>query len=462
MYALVNTDVSGGRLEVWDVPSPHHEIIGTLDPGAKFVVLGGPYCYPFPWPGDGTPDLRLWHVVTVDGTLDGWVEEYGIGIPDGLRYTIEPFPEAGTFFHYFAPTYCDEERGFLPYIGLSVGGKARVTSESAPAGLPLVDSPTWYAGQTEGSRYLPPGDVVTVLEGPYCFRALWHTTAQAAFRLWRVRSENSGLEGWTAEYWRYRLGSTHGYYLEPVNDELSADGQAQVITFTASPNPVERGGTLTLSWQVSGLDQIGITRLSESAGIYLESLWSEQYGGIFPAQGSLTYTIPDRYVEQIPFVLLNPGKGPLETLTVPIICPFAETFTDACPLTRQSTPAAFQPFENGYMVWRADTQAIYILYQNGHFEEYADTWVEGQPDVIDETPPAGYTVPQRGFGQVWGTQAAVREQLGWALGAETAYTMMVEVYPGVWNRPDTQRFTLPDGRLIDIYPYSYSWQVATP
>lgn len=457
IYGLVRMDVSGGRLEVWDVPAPVHQVVGNLDPGERFVVLDGPYCYPYPWPGDGTPYLRLWYVRSTGRALEGWVEAYGIGIPDGLAYTIEPYPHGELFFHHYAPEYCGEAQGFLPEIGLATGARARVTAQAPALGLPVGDEPAWYAGKDRGPHYLQPGEIVTILEGPYCFSALYHTTTQASFRLWRVRAERQGIEGWTAEYWEYLLSGGSGYYLEPTPEavlEPADNGIAgvRVLSFSATPNPVERGGTITLSWHVTGTDTVGITRLSERGGIYLESI-----GGIMPAQGTLTYTIPDRYVEQIPFVLLLPDVGLLETLTVEIICPFPNTLSAACPLTRQSIDAAFQPFDNGYMVWRGDTRQIYVLFNNGQFEDYPDTWVEGQPDPVADIPPAGRMAPQRGFGTVWNNHPQVRGQLGWALGPEVAYTMTLEVFPGVWNRPDTQVFTLPDGRLVREYMHFWEF-----
>jgi hypothetical protein len=450
IYGLVRQDITGGHLDLWDSPAPIHHQVGELAAAEKFVVVGGPFCYAYPWPSDGTPTLRGWQVRSTVQGLTGWVEEYGISAPGGLAYTIEPFPQAGTLEHYFDPAYCDAAQGFAAHMGLVVGKPAQVTDQVPARGLPLSDAPTWYAGRDQGQSYLQPGEAVTVLEGPVCFKMLGHTTAQSHFRLWRVRSDTTGSEGWTAEYWTYLLGGQQGSYLQPVGADNAAPA-----TFSASPDPVTRGGTLTLRWNVPGVESVSITLLSETGGIFLTSI-----GDDLPAQGALTTTIPDHYVAQVPLVLLA-NRTQRAAITIPILCPFASTLTGSCPLTAQTVPAAFQPFEGGMMVWRGDTAAIYVLYNDGRIAQYPDSWGEGQPNPVTDLPPAGRTIPERGFGKVWQMYPDVRSGLGWALAAETGYSMAVEVHPGVWTRPDTLRFTLPDNRIVRELPAG-RWDFVTP
>lgn len=453
IYGLVRQDRSVNTLAVYDVPAPVQQNLGHLAAGEKFVVTDGPYCYPYPWPSDGTPYLRWWQVQSTSQALTGWVEEYGIGIPDGLHYTIEPYPYAGSYLRYFDAAYCDTAQGFAPSLGLRIGATAHVTPTIPPHGLPLAETPLWYFGRDQGDYYLQWGETVTVVDGPICFSTQWYSSAQSHFRLWRVRSEVKGVAGWTAEYGEYRLRGWHNDYLALG---ANAGPAVSVVQFSATPDPVARGGTLTLRWQVNGTSRVSITRFSETGGIHIEDIGN----GWLSPQGSLTYTIPERYVEQIPFALYT-DAGLAQVLTLGIICPIAAPLTQDCPLTQNQIGAAFQPFENGYMVWRSDTRTIYVLHKDGRFEEYPDTWVEGRSNPVTDTPPAGYVKPERGFGEVWGSRPYIRESLGWGLATEVAYTMTLEVQPGVWNRPDRLTFTLPDGRLVQGVLYS-GWSFVTP
>jgi hypothetical protein len=113
------------------------------------------------------------------------------------------------------------------------------------------------------------------------------------------------------------------------------------------------------------------------------------------------------------------------------------------------------------MVWRGDTREIYVLYDDGRYESYRDTWQEGDPVNIQGTPPPGLLAPVRGFGNLYASQPLVREKLGWATAAEVGYTMTVEVTHGGSGRyPGTSTyFTLPDNRVVNLYPFSSTWQL---
>ncbi|PJF42748.1 MAG: hypothetical protein CUN50_02810 [Candidatus Thermofonsia Clade 1 bacterium] len=96
--------------------------------------------------------------------------------------------------------------------------------------------------------------------------------------------------------------------------------------------------------------------------------------------------------------------------------------------------AAIQDFENGRMLWvsaLADlpTGTIYAILNTGQYLRYADTWVEGvdpvQPVGI-ESAPSGRLAPIRGFGKAWALNAAARNSLGWALGAESGTGAQVQ------------------------------------
>jgi hypothetical protein len=121
-----------------------------------------------------------------------------------------------------------------------------------------------------------------------------------------------------------------------------------------------------------------------------------------------------------------------------------------------TTFAAFQPFENGYMLWRYDAGSVEVFYgKNGgggnDFATYRNRYYAAlRNNPITALPPAGLIKPINGFGKVWGNFASVRQRLGWAIGPEQSYMMTI-------SPPEptgvTQCRTLPDGRSICIHMY---------
>jgi hypothetical protein len=98
-----------------------------------------------------------------------------------------------------------------------------------------------------------------------------------------------------------------------------------------------------------------------------------------------------------------------------------------CPLAQNasSVSSAYQPFENGIMIWVSSLgvqaqPAIYALFNNGTYQRFNDTFTEGvDPASSGATPPEGRLEPVRGFGKVWRENANVRNTLGWATTGES-------------------------------------------
>lgn len=65
---------------------------------------------------------------------------------------------------------------------------------------------------------------------------------------------------------------------------------------------------------------------------------------------------------------------------------------------------------------------IFVLYDDGQWEWYDDTWTSDQPES-DPTivPPDGMVQPVRGFGKVWHENPEVMERLGWGLAPEQGH-----------------------------------------
>jgi hypothetical protein len=259
---------------------------------------------------------------------------------------------------------------------------------------------------------------------------------------------------------------------QDANDQVLLDENGQAVakrlsvplmtdlridTVTVTPNPVERGGKVTVTWNAPGAESVGITPVSPD-GIFLTTVAHD-----LAASGSIEIQVPEEFVTSITYHLwARDANGVAQGAyaTVGIICPYEEYFASRCPLSRDRVEAAYEPFERGHMVWRGDTREIYVLYDDGFYQAYEDTWHEGDPVDIEGTPPQGFFAPARGFGNLWAKQQEVRDALGWATAEESGYAMLLETVPGGSGRYGGigVYFTLPDGRVVNLYPFSSTWE----
>ena len=91
------------------------------------------------------------------------------------------------------------------------------------------------------------------------------------------------------------------------------------------------------------------------------------------------------------------------------------------PPPTYATGATFQPFQNGFMIWRADTGDIwvYVGARQGTLTSYSLAQYGSLPNPIFAPPSPGYWFPvEFGFGKVWSSIPGVRDQMGWATGGE--------------------------------------------
>ncbi len=97
---------------------------------------------------------------------------------------------------------------------------------------------------------------------------------------------------------------------------------------------------------------------------------------------------------------------------------------------------AFQAYEGGMMIWISkvgwyEQKAIYLLFNDGSYQFYDDTWQEGiDPESGGEAPPEGRIEPMRGFGKVWREHPEVRAAFGWALQPEMGGVGRIQLFEG--------------------------------
>jgi len=136
----------------------------------------------------------------------------------------------------------------------------------------------------------------------------------------------------------------------------------------------------------------------------------------------------------LPTATPQPTSTPLPTETPTPECPavsgpFASIWQDSqerlgCAVNQSHTTwIAEEPFERGRMFWREDTDLTSVLYNNGGWALYQNTWREGDPDYScpESAPTESPPTPIRGFGKIWCTYEPVRSGLGWTTDHEHGY-----------------------------------------
>jgi hypothetical protein len=150
----------------------------------------------------------------------------------------------------------------------------------------------------------------------------------------------------------------------------------------------------------------------------------------------------------------TPTATPTPCATTPVR--FSAIWADrrdrlGCPTEAEREVAlAEEAFERGRMFWREDSREIYVLHDDGTWQDFADTWQEGQPqdDPILTAPP-GLFQPNRGFGKVWREElGGPASRIGWATEEERGGTGVVQAFDGgtvLWSNRGTAYILYADG-----------------
>ena len=413
------------------------QVTGNLGRGETFTVIGGPFCFR---PPGSTTNYRQWQVRSELSGQQGWALEYAGTF---TSYTSTIFPARD--YVVYPPAQC-YSAPFLPDRGVQVGRGVQLTA-SMGYGLAVF-------GQTgdKNPQHLGdvlPTEVLTVLEGPYCFRFEPMPQTALGQRQWRIRSETTGLTGWVYEYSSERLP-----YIEPVIGD--GEGSFQILSFDVQPSTATEGQPLTITWSVTGVNGVDVRMWH--AALPANSVSLSGTGALLPLSGSLTVNAPED-VTAARFSLFGADTAGEDSLPVTILCryPWFSTAIDNrfCPnAPAQSHQAAYQPFERGYMVWFDDQ--IWAVWGGGSGSISPDMWAGGDV-VYSETPPDGLIQPVRGFGTLWVSDANIRQLLGWATGPEQSYTLQIQETDlihraglrGGYEAADVL-LSLPDGALLAV------------
>ena len=223
----------------------------------------------------------------------------------------------------------------------------------------------------------------------------------------------------------------------------------EIVSFTAAPGTVNPGAPMTLAWEVQGTGGVTIEQ-SVPNMTQVEQVVSAQ-----SPKGSAEIYLPDYAAYSVTYTLWTANRTASDTVTVGVHCPYTFFFgeADGCPSGQPfSVGVSYQNFEDGYMIWRSDTNEVYVFYDDGtaaYFLEQ-DYGQLDMPDLDEEMPPLDRDAPSSGFGKVWANAPGVRDKIGWALGDEQGYeTTLQGVAQTRVPRPEYAFFiTLPDGEVV--------------
>lgn len=243
----------------------------------------------------------------------------------------------------------------------------------------------------------------------------------------------------------------------------------EIQSFAVDVEELEAGKRLTFRWQAVGGTSARI--FSGTAHRFIP--WWE-----VPLSGTLTVELQATVYPNPPVWLVvsdDTGNEVRESVIVPWTCDEEYFFSpppDACPSGAvQSIQAAEQVFQHGRMIWLEQVRSgsymygpmIYVLYDDGFFDRFEDTWMANEPDSDPSIlAPPGLSQPIRGFGKVWRVHPNVRERLGWGLAPETGYRANWQ-WQARESIPSAPFVSTSDNRVVHLFgEVSGSWTIFAP
>jgi hypothetical protein len=235
-----------------------------------------------------------------------------------------------------------------------------------------------------------------------------------------------------------------------------------INSFIANKHSVLQGEDLNVTWITSG-------------GTSAEIIWLGNSGtmegiGNLPPDGGTEVINPIN----LPVILnvSNSAGTTSQNLNITIQCLYAwipelnSASTGACPKEAESSGAAQQPFEYGFMIWLQNSQSIIVFFSNyggQSYRIYNDTFIEGDPEIDPNlSPPAGLLQPKRGFGKVWRENDEVRLNLGWATTDEEGFETWQQSYQGMGMHNIRTWIKDINQRILELDPNASAWKIYSP
>jgi hypothetical protein len=236
----------------------------------------------------------------------------------------------------------------------------------------------------------------------------------------------------------------------------------QIVSFIVSPNPVERGEDLTISWQVDGAAQATLWQLTYDSRL---ARWDRQPDPVSSGSniGEYRLTVPGDANRTLRFELeAKNSAGNSVTATsdeIQLVCHalfFKAAMLPWCPNAPETTSAAFQAFEGGYMISRADTGQVYVLRQAT--SDLPPDWFAFFPtnDATNRPMPTAGILPGEHFQRAWANLPDHWQSLGAAIAPEQTYTLTTQLSLSrgdTLNQNDDLYLTFPTGAIAHLLIY---------
>jgi hypothetical protein len=248
-----------------------------------------------------------------------------------------------------------------------------------------------------------------------------------------------------------RLATTPNFQITLLSATPTPDNHM----FAADQSVIPAGGCVTLSWDIPRALRVVLDG----------SNWPDGVQGAVTAAGK-TVVCPSAATNYVPgepvrytlkVAYMDGHDETYETeiryddASIAQIVPSATFDPYATPAGIPSTPdvmvtAVFQPFENGWMIWRGDTNTIFVLLSDGTLTSYhADEIPTVSTSSIIPSVPQGRVQPAIPFDALWRYYSDVRVQIGWA--AMPAQTYSARIFGQV---SFGFGMTIPDGRYVGL------------
>lgn len=233
-----------------------------------------------------------------------------------------------------------------------------------------------------------------------------------------------------------------------------------ILNFQANVDIATPGDSIVLQWKSINATKATLYHL-------LPTLQFGQFWQVTP-NGTFHYDI-NIYEHNVTrfalFVANDAGETHSATVEITLNCLdewFFDNPPDICPAAAALiSPAAEQHFEHGVMIWVAEEDRIYVLFDDEVFSPkwtaFADEWDVGEP-IEDPSivPPPGFYEPERGFGLVWREQPTIRDRLGWAVAPEVGFETAVQRTS--YSRYNDTYILAQDGNLWRLFPEHSDWE----
>ena len=109
--------------------------------------------------------------------------------------------------------------------------------------------------------------------------------------------------------------------------------------------------------------------------------------------------------------------------------PFWNQSDLGCPTSAgQTLWSAWQTFEQGYMFWRQDDDAVFVFTDEEAWTRFSDDWDSQVYTPTRGTAPDGMHTPVRGFGYLWENNDDVFADLGWATADEKGACTLTQAF----------------------------------